>query len=167
MTSGEIISFLVNSLSFKQDENEHNSFYKECPIGGNELVVVRISNHRTYLQTWADRYKPTILPNKKVVRRMGKNLSMVNRTKYFYSFVFEDEQNTVGNNSVKSGRKIKVLESVNKSAQFTIDMLNGFAAALQQLCSSNQYNSAALGDYETVTTMASDSITNNNNNIKS
>ena len=118
MTSDEIISFLVNSLSFKQDEKEHSSFYKECPIGGDKLIVVRISNHRTYLQTWADRYKPTILPNKKVIRRMGKNLPLVNRMKNFYSFVFEDKQDTAGNTFVKNGRKIKVMESVKKSEQY-------------------------------------------------
>ena len=167
MTSDEIISVLVNKLSFKQDENEHNSFYRECPIGGDALIVVRISNHRTYLQTWADRYKPIILPNKKVLRRMGSNLPTVNRKKWFYSFVFEDEQDTVGKTSVENGRKINVTEIVNKASQFTMEKLNAYLNALQKLCTTNQFDGTILGNYEVVSsTTPSDNTANENKQHK-
>lgn len=152
MQASEIISVIVNKLGFKQDTKDRNSFYKECPIGGDKLLVVRISNHRTYLQTWADRYKPTQTPNNKTLRRMGNNLPAIFRKKYFYSFVFEDENDSIGNTIVNEKRKITVIETVNKTMNFNQQMLQSYIQALQQLMSSLYYDTDILGKSERVIT---------------
>lgn len=144
MTSKEIISFLVDKLSLKQDANEHNSFYGEYRIGENKLLVIRISNHRTYLSTWDERYKQTQQASNKIVRRMGRNLPDIFRKIIFYSFVFEDDIDTVGSTEVPSGRKINVNETVYKSAVLNLANLWNIKDGINQLSKTGYYNAEAL-----------------------
>lgn len=51
MQSNEIREYLVSALQLNEDNKDKDSFYGEYRIGGNRLLVIRISNHRTYLST--------------------------------------------------------------------------------------------------------------------
>lgn len=158
MTASNVISNIVNRLKLQKDELEHSSFYREIPIGGDKLLVVRVSNHRTHLQTWADRYTKTLRPNKKMQRRMGENLPKVYRQKMFYSFVFEDE-NTVGNTEVNNGQVIVVLETVKNAQNLTDIQVSQIIDALSTFMTNQHYNENILGRLETIT----NKIQENNN----
>lgn len=158
MTASNVISNIVNRLKLQKDELEHSSFYREIPIGGDKLLVVRVSNHRTHLQTWADRYTKTLCPNKKMQRRMGENLPKVYRQKMFYSFVFEDE-NTVGNTEVNNGQVIVVLETVKNAQNLTDIQVSQIIDVLSTFMTNQHYNENILGRLETIT----NKIQENNN----
>ena len=38
------------------------------------LIVVRVSNHICSMNNWTERYKPKRIPNKKLARKMIKNI---------------------------------------------------------------------------------------------
>lgn len=155
MVASSIIGYLVSTLKFKQNKNDTNdpkSFYKEIPIGVDKMVVIRISDHRTYLQTWADNYPKNLQPSKKIVRRMGGNLPIKFRRKTFYSFVFEDKpsQNDI---SVKDGRIITVYESVKQAQDIKDDrqlMLIGNALS-NFITNQEQYDEQILGKLQPIT----------------
>lgn len=88
--------------------------------------------------------------NHKVMRRMGKNLPDNFRKITFYSFVFEDDIDTIGNTEVPSNRKIMVLERVYESSNFNQQSLNAFINCLIQLARDGQYNVETLGQYQVV-----------------
>ena len=165
MNSNEVITMLVNQLDFKQDNTDRNSFYKECLISNDTLLVIRLSNHRTYLSTWEERYKPTIQPSKKITRRMGGNLPIVYRKKIFYSFVFEDE-NTIGSNQVNSGRKIVVYENIHRTSELNNNTLINICRALKALSHSAQYNSEILGEYTIITNRTDENMNTNKKTIR-
>jgi 3D (Asp-Asp-Asp) domain-containing protein len=55
----------------------------------NSIIVVRISNHNCSMQNWSSQYKPPLVANKKLLRRMGKNLQRPYKEKVFFSIVFK------------------------------------------------------------------------------
>lgn len=116
------------------------------------MVVIRISNHRTHLQTWADRYPKNLHPSKKITKRMGRNLPIIFRQKAFYSFVFEDEPSQNDTN-VRDGRIITVYESVKQSR----DIKDGrqlilIGEALSTFISNQeQYDEQILGKLQPIT----------------
>ena len=127
-------------------------------LGGDGLLVIRISNHRTYLSTWDERYKPTQQASNKVMRRMGKNLPNIFRMKIFYSFVFEDEEDTVGSTEVPSGRKIIVNEKVYKSVDLNLENLRNIKEAICQLSKTGYYNADVLGQYQVISNRSDSSL---------
>lgn len=81
---------------------------------------------------------------------MGNNLPVVFRKKSFYSFVFEDEDNTVETPVVNDKRIIIVFETVNKAAQYNQHMIDKYMQALQQLMDSLNYDANILGNPEKI-----------------
>ena len=165
METSSIIGYLVNALKFKQEEKDHKSFYREIPIGGSKMVVIRISNHRTHLQTWADRYPKNLHPSKKITKRMGRNLPIIFRQKAFYSFVFEDEPSQNDTN-VRDGRIITVYESVKQSRDIKDDrQLILIGEALSTFISNQeQYDEQILGKLQPITNKIQENKQNINTN---
>lgn len=149
MQSNEIREYLVSALRLNEDNKEKDSYYGEYKLSGDGLLVIRVSNHRTYLSTWDERYKPTQQANSKVMRRMGRNLPDIFRNKTFYSFVFEDGD-TVGNTEVPSGRRIIVNETVYKSTDLNLENLRNIKEGISQLSKTGQYNAEVLGQYQVI-----------------
>ena len=53
------------------------------------LIVVRVSNHICSMKNWTDRYKPSLVANKKLARRMGQNIQSQYKKRCFFSIVFK------------------------------------------------------------------------------
>lgn len=130
MYSNEILSYIICALRLKQDDKEHDAFYGEYKLGENDLIV-RVSNHRTHLKTWDEKYEQI-------------------NDKTFYSFVFEDGD-TVGNTEVPSGSKIIVNETVYKSTDLNLENLRNIKNAINQLSKTGYYNVEALNQFKIIT----------------
>lgn len=64
------------------------------------LIVVRLSNHICSMNNWTTRYKPKLIANSKLARRMGNNLQLPYKERCFFSIVFKAfdyTPNDVGN----------------------------------------------------------------------
>jgi hypothetical protein len=55
----------------------------------NAIIVVRISNHICSMNNWTERYKPKLVANNKLLRRMGSNFQDPYKDRCFYSVVFK------------------------------------------------------------------------------
>jgi len=53
------------------------------------IIVLRISNHVCSMNNWTERYNPKLIPNNKLLRRMGKNLQDPYKDRLFFSVVFK------------------------------------------------------------------------------
>ena len=158
VTSNIIIETIINKLKFDYSNEEGNSAYKEILIGGDKLLVIRVSNHRTHLQTWADRYPRTLQPSRKLIKKMGNNLPIVYRKKYFFSFVFEDEP-TAPDTNVK-GKKVVVFESVQETKDIQDNQVLLIIRGLSNFMKNPaQYDATILGNQEKVTNITTENKT--------
>ena len=53
------------------------------------IIVLRISNHVCSMNNWTERYKPKLIQNNKLLRRMGKKLQDPYKDRLFFSVVFK------------------------------------------------------------------------------
>lgn len=163
MNSTTIIGSIVSHLQMRKDNKNDVSFYMEIPIENNALKVIRVSNHKTHLQTWADRYAKTLTSTNKIANRMGNNLPNVYRKKYFYSFVFEDAP-TQNNTTVQNGTGIIVTEVCINVQQLSQQQAWAIIGAVENFAKNNNYNEAILGKPYTVSNYQQQNTANNNQN---
>ena len=143
-----IISEIVNALEMTTEPIEVSSatsYYKEAEFGRGEIIIIRVSDHKTYLDTWAKNY-PTKrgFPTKEEMVANGGKVPYKYRVKYMYSFVFEDEE-TEGNLVVTNGHPYSVLEFCFKAKKVTRSKLNEIIEALKNLLSTKVYDESVLG----------------------
>lgn len=93
----------VFSRRFNFEDNKTNEVQGGYTTYGtlitqNAIVVMRISNHICSMNNWTERYKPKLTANKKLLRRMGRNIQSPYKERHFYSIVFKSFDYTPNDN---------------------------------------------------------------------
>ena len=55
------------------------------------IIVLRLSNHICSMKNWTERYKQKLIANNKLLRRMGRNLSLMSRMGLLQRFSSEHQ----------------------------------------------------------------------------
>lgn len=136
MKADKIVEKIVNSVGFSRIKSDQSSYYKEYRPNKKQIIIIRVSNHRTHLQTWANNYNVSKkIPSIKAIRGNGGVVPDKYKEKIFYSIVFEDRK-TVGNLNAHSSRFF-VRESVVKSAKVKEKDIDDIIAAITDIKNGN------------------------------
>jgi len=85
---GSLINKGFSATSYDEDKD---SYYAEKRFG-DTLLVIRISNHSTYLSTWIKHYPKSKNLNKKQKRKISSISSKLLPNKVFYSFIIRGKE---------------------------------------------------------------------------